>query len=203
MEENVKRMRVWALLLVAIGAACSNDSTGPKPGDTVGPTQLHIVRQDAAAPQLQAYAASFWAVKGTSRTLEIDYLGGEDFFRLDVPGDALLRRPDGSTIQQGDSVLISVEIDPSLMLFRFEPSGLVFDGAHPVRLRVDYSNADDDFDEDGDVDTDDDAIEGTWLSVWRQPASGTNWVRLASARDASLEDFEAELVQFSNYALAW
>ena len=196
-------MRRWGLLAAALMAAACNDSTGPKPGDTVGPTQLHIVRQGAAAPLLQAYSASFWAVRGTSRTLEIDYLGGEDFFRLDVPGDALLRRPDGSTIQQGDSVLISVEIDPSLMLFRFEPGGLVFDPAHPVRLRIDYSLADDDFDEDGDTDPDDDAIETVWLSVWRQASAGANWVRLASVRDASLEDFEAELVQFSNYALAW
>ena len=199
----MKRTRMSMMLVAAALVAACDDSTGPKPGDTVGPTQLHIVRQDAAAPALQAYAASFWAVRGTSRTLEIDYLGGEDFFRLDVPGDALLRRPDGSTIQPGDSVLITVEIDPSLMLFRFEPGGLVFDAAHPVRLRVDYSHADDDFDDDGDVDPDDDAIETTWLSVWRQPGAGANWTRLASVRDASLEDFEAELVQFSNYALAW
>jgi len=197
-------MTVWVMRLAAVAAlgACS-DTSGPKPGDTVGPAQLHIVRQDAAAPALQAYTASFWAVRGTSRTLEIDYVGGEDFFRLDVPGDALLRRPDGSTIQPGDSVLITVQIDATLLLARFEPAGLAFDPAHPVELRIDYTNGDDDLDEDGVVDPDDDAIEQTQLGLWRQAASGASWVRLGAVRDASLEDFRADLVQFSNYALGW
>jgi hypothetical protein len=198
-------MRGWVWLLaasIAVGA-CGSDTTGPQPGDTVGPNALHIARQAAAAPVLQAYSASFWAVRGQSRTLEIDYVDAEDFFRLDIPGDALLRRPDGSTILPGDSVLITVTIDSARVLFQFEPSGLVFDPNHPAKLRIDYGRADDDLDEDGDVDAGDDAIENTWLGVWRQGNTGANWVRLGTIHSSSLEEFEADLIGFSNYAMGW
>jgi len=203
----MKTLRLTAFLLGLMAwVACADDESLPT---VVGANQLTILRQAATAPPLEAYSASFWAVKGTSSTLEIDYAPtepngtGEDFFRLDVPSNALFIGPDGELLQQGDSVLISVTIDPILLLVRFEPSGLRFDPSDPARLRIDYAEADDDLNGDGRVDGLDEQIKDLRLALWRQSQTGAVWERLGSAHLKSLEEFEADLTRFSNYALGW
>lgn len=202
---NTLKVTVCLVGLMAC-AACGEDDGLPT---EVGPGELTILRQAATAPPLALYSASFWAVKGTSRTLEIDYApippnqSGEDFFRLDVPSNALFIGPDGELVQPGDSVLISVTIDPVLLLVRFEPSGLRFDPGEPARLRIDYAEADDDLNGDGRVDGQDEQLKDLRLALWRQAQAGAVWERIGSAHFKDLEEFEAELLRFSNYALGW
>lgn len=205
MGERLSTLGAIILLIWAAGSCGENGATGPV---TVAPGSLTILRQADPAPKLETYTASVWAVRGTSQTLEIDYVAppdgeGKDLFRLDIPGNSLLNRPDGTPFQEGDSVLITVTIDFELLLMEFQPSGLMFSESHPARLRIDYGEADDDLNGDGVVDAADEELKDRRLALWRQERSGTRWVRLGSAHLQELEEFEGDLTRFSNYALGW
>mgnify|MGYP003575301059 FL=1 len=183
-------------------------------GDNTGPggrpdAELTILRQDSLAPPLVAPQASVWAKVGDGRELHLNYQGatpadtGEEFLRFEIPGDALLRKPDGSAFQVGDSILITVTVlDSAHFAFQFEPSGLVFNPDHPARLRVRYFDANHDFDDDGDLDAADDAIEHV-LDLWRREAPGTLWFRVGSVKFEELDELDANILTFSEYAVAW
>jgi len=203
----MKMTRAMVLFLGMVAwAACGEDDGLPT---ELPPGQLTILKQSPAAAPLQAYSATLWAVKGTLRTLEIGYApripdeAGKDFFRLDVPTNALFMGPNGGLLQPGDSVLITVTIDPVLLLVRLDPSGLQFSPDDPVRLRIDYGEADDDLNGDGLVDGQDDQLKDLRLALWRQAQTGEVWERLGSEHFKDLEEFDAELLRFSNYAIGW
>jgi hypothetical protein len=183
-------------------------------GDNTGPggrpnAELHFVRQDSLAPPLVSNQASVWAKVGDGRELHLNYQGatpadtGQEFIRFEIPGDGLLRKPDGSAFQAGDSILITVTVlDSARFVFQFEPSGLVFNPDHPARLKVRYFDADHDFDDDGDLDAADDAIEHV-LDMWRREAPGTLWFRVGSVKFEELDELDANILMFSEYAVAW
>lgn len=194
-----------AAMLLAASAACS-DGTAP---DVVPDNSLNFVRQDPSAPPLVAVTDSFWAKVGDGRELKLYYQGataadsGEEFLRFEVPGDGLSRWPDGSLFQPGDSVLITVTVvDPLEFVFRFEPSGLEFSTQHPARMKVRYVNSDHDFDGDGDEDAVDDDIE-QHLDLWHQPEPGGSWRRVGAVRFSELDELDANIGSFSQYAVAW
>jgi hypothetical protein len=208
-SEPSKGAFVMRRLFVAVTAAlllgCS-ESSGP---GGVPSSQLHIVQQDTTAPPLVATRDSFWAKVGDGREIHFNYQGatpadtGEEFLRLEVPGDGLLRKPDGSAFQPGDSILITITIDdPSHFLFRFEPAGLQFSSEHPARLKVRYFDANHDFNEDGVEDEADSTIEHT-LDVWRREGPAADWFRIGSVKFEELDEISANLLAFSEYAIAW
>jgi hypothetical protein len=195
---------VSVLALLAL-AACSDSSgpPGPQPED-----ELVFLRAAGNAPPLQATTVGFWAVAGDNREVRIDYVGygpyaGDECLRFKVPGNGLLRRPDGSRIREGDSVFIRVTIDDvSLFKFRFEPEGLQFDPDHPAELRVSFKWAElDDVDGDGDED-DDDQFVAQNFAVWHQARAGQDWRRLGTVKELDLEEVRADITSFSQYALA-
>ena len=160
----------------------------------------------ASAPELQTRDTSFWAVKGDGRQLVLHYVpeeageDGETFMEFEVPGDALLRRPDGTSFAEDDSVLITLRVDDAgKFLFTFEPSGLVFDPDHPASLDVRYGDSDGDGD--GDDDEDDDALREN-LAMWRQDDQTDLWVKVATAKVEESESVEAKVLGFSRFALA-
>lgn len=195
---------LFALLLVA-GLACE-DGTSPT---ELPEEQLNFVRQDALAPPLLAVRDSFWAKVGDDRDLKLYYQGtvpgdsGEEFLRFEVPGDGLFRRPDGSLIGVGDSILITVTVvDPERFVFQFEPAGLQFSTDHPARLKVRYLYGDQDFDSDGDEDEVDVEIE-QHLDLWHQAEAGGTWRRVGAVKFSELDEIEANIGSFSQYAVAW
>lgn len=197
--------RVLVALTGAVLLACS-DSAGPT---TVPDAALHIIRQAATAPALAATQASFWAKVGEGRELRLPYKGrtptdsGEEFLRFEVPGDGLLRKPDGSAFQAGDSILITITIvDSSRFLFRFEPSGLQFNPAQPARLKVYYYEANPDFNGDGIVNAADTTIEHQ-LDVWGRESASGPWFQNGSVKFEELEEIDANLLSFTEYAIAW
>lgn len=197
--------RLFVALTAAALLGCTS-STGPT---GVPNAQLHIVQQDTLAPPLVATRDSFWAKVGDGRELHFKYQGvnpadtGEEFMRLEVPGDALLRKPDGSAFQLGDSILITVTIDdPTRFSFHFEPAGLQFSPDHPARLKVEYVHADHDFNEDGVVNAADSAIAHV-LDVWRRGTPSADWFRIGSVKFEELEEIDANITSFSEYAIAW
>lgn len=127
---------------------------------------------------------------------------GQEFLEFEVDEDALLRRPDGTSFQPGDTITIRITVPGDAFIFHFEPSGLVFNPNRPAELKISYGDADDDFDDDGDVDDDDQAFESD-LTIWRQQVLGGDWQRLgASVHSVELDEIEIDVEHFTGFALA-
>jgi hypothetical protein len=202
--------RLWSVLgtlILAALSACSSDGSAP----TATPEpELSFVEHDPLAPRLYNPRDSMWAVVGDGRELKLYYRDpqnptdyGEELLRLEVPGDGLYRRPDGTPFGPRDSILITVAVvDSTRLLFEFAPAGLRFNPDHPARLRVRYVAADHDFDDDGSLDPDDDAIE-TLLDLWRQPALDGPWFKLGGVKFEELDEIDVNILGFSRFAVAW
>jgi hypothetical protein len=158
-------------------------------------------------PPLETYEIAFWAVSGETATANIDYLTESNeaapFLAITVPANGLDRRPDGTSIAAGDSVLITISIDATQMLVRFSPSGLVFNPSAPAQLELVYSGAQGDLDGDGDVDADDSVIEQTELGLWFQQDVGDLWYSITSLHEPANEWFKTNLYHFSGYVVSW
>ncbi|MGH7444754.1 MAG: hypothetical protein ACREKM_07760, partial [Longimicrobiales bacterium] len=138
-------------VLVALGLATGCADTSGPPDEIVDTEDLQFVRFDSVALAAAEKQGSVWAVKGQSRELVLRYAPepgeseGEEFLEFDIPGDALLRAPDGTLYQQDDSVLITVQVDDAgRFLFTFSPAGLTFDPDDAPELEVTYRRADPD-----------------------------------------------------------
>jgi hypothetical protein len=188
-----------------VAASCS-DGSGPNDGKP--PSDLNVVHVASTSAPLFNPVDSFYARRGEDREVRIyfqDDVGGagEEYLRLRIDAPTLLALPDGSPILPGDSVLVHVRgVDPTQMLFELEPTGLKFNPLVPAQLKIHYDHADGDLNDDGSVNGEDDAIEGT-LAIWRQEQPGDPFVRLGSVVSADLDEAEAELTGFSRYALAY
>ena len=123
--------------------------------------------------------------------------------RLRVDAGSLYKRPDGTLFQVGDSMLITVTVvDPQQIYFDFQPSGLTFNPAVPAQLKIEYAETGGDLDDDGDVDSDDDAIEQV-IDLWRQEQAGQDFVKLGAVKIEELDEIEADILGFTRYAIAY
>ena len=195
-----------AVLAVAFLTTGCADSVGPPMRPPAG---LNIIPLPAGHANLYNPRVSFDAVKGQDVEANIyfdDGLGGQgdEYLRFRVRPRSLLRRPDGTLIQNGESVRITITVvNPDSILFNFQPAGLQFDPNDPADLKIDYGETGDDLDDDGDVDPQDAQIEGE-ISIWRQPTPGAQYIRLQPrSHDQSLDEIEADVLGFSRFALAY
>jgi hypothetical protein len=197
MENEMKR---WCWLLgLAMLAACSDNGTDPDDG-VVPDAELQFLRFENANA-VTVRQASFWAVAGQGRKLEIDYANGEEFLEFEVRDKALLRRPNGTLFLPGDSILITVTLDASnRFIVHFEPSGLLFNPLDPAHLEINYKQADRDIDEDGDEDDHDRVLEAQ-LRFWQQERIGLPWTALTTLRIDD-DDLETNLTSFTGFAMA-
>lgn len=189
----------WLLLgTLLLGAAC--DSTSGPNDDSVPENQLTFLRFESDAV-ITIRQASFWVRHGEGRELKMQYADGEDFLKLKVGGNSLLRKPNGALFQPGDSVRIDVQIDPAnRVIVYFEPSGLVFNPAAPAELEINYRLADRDIDDDGDEDDDDAALEAA-LRVWKQEQPGLPWLPQATFRIDD-DEVRATILSFTGFSMA-
>ena len=193
-------------LLAAAGWACNDGSGPPMP---VPSSRLHFVLQDSTAPALLADRGSFYAKVGEDRRLELFYQGGtpgdtgEAFLRFEVRGNSLVKHPDGSPFQPGDSILISVSVgDPTRFEFTFAPAGLQFNPTDPAQLHIEYNHSNHDFNGDGKHDAQDDVTE-TKLNVWRREPPDTLWTQIGAVKNEEFDEIEAAILSFTQYAVAW
>lgn len=197
-----KQTGILLMLCALVLGACDDD----EPTIEERPeSELSFVRFDMANFPPAQREASVWAVQGQERQLTLRFEsqepnGGDAFLELDIPADALLNSPEGRPYEQGDSVEITVQLDPDgRFLFIFGPDGLEFDPASAPVLRLSYEQAAGDLDGDGDVDEDDEALRAQ-LRIWQQEQPGELWRALESDRlDGSVE---AEIRSFTGFALA-
>ena len=200
------RRLLFMFVMVVMAAACSNSSgpSVPAPRAT-----LNFVRQDSSYKPLLSTQGVFYAKVGQDRLVRLVYQGsaptdsGAEFLRFEVPGDGLYRKPDGTPFTPGDSILITVTVvDPKRFNFDFQPSGLQFNPNDPARLKVEYHYADPDYDGDGTVDSSDANIAAI-LSLWRREPPDSLWFQMAAVKSVELQEFDAAVLQFSQYAVAW
>jgi hypothetical protein len=197
-------LRCLLLFPLAVLPACDDPSGGdggPVPGE-----RLVFLRPAPDAPHLATYQASVLVTKGENAEIRIPYeplpgqSQGEECLRFRVDGDALLARPDGRIMRDGDTVTITIRVvDAGYFNFEFQPAGLRFNRDDPAELRVNYEFAHPDYNGDGEVDGDDDDFEFGW---WRQEMPGQDWERIGSVRLHDQAEVRAEITGFTRYALA-
>ncbi len=196
-----------SLLALAVTALACSDSTGPvtRPDDA-----LHFVTAAPGAPVIANPVVTFWAHNDRDNEARISYLitsGGEtedeDLLDFRIPAGSLARYPDGTPFGAQDSVLITITvIDAQHLVTAFSPAGLAFSTSTPARLRYHLGETDDDLNDDGAVDGTDAELE-TQLRIWRQEAVGEPWAQLSSHVELSLDEIEADITGFTNYAVAY
>lgn len=198
-----------AFALTGAIAGCNSDSSTAAESDIRQADAMHFLRPSITTPPLSSTTVSFYAKRGEDREAFMYYQpkpGTSDstlFMRFKVPGASLDRRPDGTAIQMGDSVRITISVaDPSRLILDFQPSGLTFAATTPAELKIDFGEASHDLDGDGDVDAEDVTHE-LQLSIWKQESAGLPWIRLSSFVDFSSDKVEAKLVSFTGYAISY
>ena len=198
----MKRKATFAALAVLVACSTTDGPLNPVPA-----AQLHFVQQDSVY-HLLSDSASFYAKVGEDRRVELFYRGyssdtGEAFLQFEVHAASLLKRPDGSAFQPGDSILITVTVpDTNTFDFVFSPAGLQFNPADPARLHIEYNYSNHDFNGDGHHDTEDDRAQSL-LNVWRREPPDTLWTRQGATNTQEFEELEAAILSFSHYAVAW
>jgi hypothetical protein len=182
------------------------DPSGPV-DDRRGEDELTFVRFTAASPPAVTQA-SMWAVHGQERTLTIRYAeqpaSEPPLLEFQVAAQSLLARPDGTLFLPGDSVQITVNVDPQgRFLFDFQPSGLVFSSAFPARLRINDDRADPDLNRDGVVNQEDATIAAR-LRIWQQEAPGLAFLAIPTIRIQLLGTglLEGRVTHFTGFAMA-
>ena len=160
--------------------------------------------------ELTTYQVSFWAVKGEDRSVQINYITKTEagylvapYLLFEVPAGALDEGPNEEEYETGDSVKITITVDPQTMVAHYSPSGLQFDENDPALLTKWYTGADDDFNDDGVVDATDAYIEANLLGIWTQQSAGDPWYKLSALHSMAERWFKADIKHFSGYAVSW
>jgi len=174
-----------------------------------GSSEPHFLETAEGAPTIANPVISFWAKKGVKKEVQMVYhreSGGRDsipFFSLRLRERSLWRRPDGTTIANGDSVLITLTlVDAERGIVDCQPSGLRFADGDPARVKISFHHDDDDLNHDGVVNGTDAAITKT-LQIWRKESVSEPWLSMKSRVADGPDEVEADINGFTGYAIAW
>ncbi len=150
------------------------------------------------------FSVSFYAIRGEEREINVELnteTGTIKFLELEITEPTY--RPDGSQIAWGDSVLITVTIDPTNLAIDLQPSGIQFGNNYPTELELSYKAAGLDLNADGAVNYTDKYIENNLLGIWMQEQVGDPWEFIPGDHNADAKEFEVFLDHFSGYAVSW
>ncbi len=152
---------------------------------------------------LNTYSVSFWAVRGESRSVQINYASAIDtlthpFMQLTVTDPTTV--PGLGALAVGDSVYITVNIDTTKIGLSLEPTGLQF--GERAQLQIWYGGAGGDLNGDGVVDSLDTNIEHQLMGLAYREASTDPWWRVPVSQSLTEHSFTSALPHFSDYAIA-
>jgi hypothetical protein len=153
---------------------------------------------------LDRYTASFWAVRGQPRAVQINYRSftgdtSSPFLQFTNVDPAYV--PGVGALAPGDSVLITVAVDSVNIKVTFEPTGLLFDT--PAQLLISYGGAGGDLNGDGVVDQTDAYIEAQLLGMWYREGTDALWSKIDASQSIDTKSFTVALYHFSEYAVSW
>ena len=205
----MRRLIGLGMVAAAVVLAGCSDSTDPgdDDDDVVPTSELTFARLESGV-NVPTRDTSFVVTAGEEFQIELltdpeaGEEDGEEFFEFELEEESLLRRPDGTPFQPGDTITITITVPGNEYAFFFEPSGLVFNPNRPAEMKISYIDADDDFDDDGDTDDDDVAFEGD-LSIWRQNVLNGPWENIgATIHSIETDEIEFDVEHFTGFALA-
>jgi len=152
---------------------------------------------------LDQYQVSFWAVRGESRSVQINYSSSIDsethpFLLLTTTDPQFV--PGVGELAVGDSVLITVSVDTSKIGVILEPSGLQF--GEPAHLKIWYGGAGGDLNGDGVADSSDSVIEAKLLGLWYREDDSAAWEKLGASQSLDDQSFTYALPHFCEYEIA-
>ena len=198
--------RLAVLAAVTAIWACS-DSTGAN--EKRNESDLGFLYTAPGAPPLVRTTDSFWAVRGEERELRLAHrprtgmADSTDFLRLRIRAGSLVSLPGGVPLAVGDSLLITINVvDAGRVMVELQPAGLQFAPGEPAELEMFYREADQDYNNDGTVDSGDAAIEQR-LRIWRQGKPGEQWIEVGGSLSVDSDAVTADLNGFSRYAVAY
>lgn len=193
-----------AILVTAL-AGCQESSGPLSVPEVEGPRlgaagSVPILEQSSSAAPLETYRVSFWAYRGKSTDVTVGYQGGAPFLRFWVPKEALLGGADGRPLIKGDSVYLTLTIDPVYFQVDFQPSGVKFSVKAPAVVTFWYANANRDLSGNGVVDGNDQHRLEQLAIHYIASGAGS---RLPSKNDKEAQTVSAPLLHFSQYAVSW
>ncbi len=153
----------------------------------------------ASSDATASTTVTFYAKQGEDRMGEIFTDGssggnGDRIVRLRVKKDAQIVLPNGTKLEKGDSVLITMHvIDQTTLATDFQPSGLKFNGKQTAILTIYY----------GHTNAATTPSLESQLAIWVQEVTGGVWKKLASTVSTTLDEVQAAIPGFSNYVIAY
>ena len=152
---------------------------------------------------LERYSAGFWAVRGETRSIRINYQdaqGGTDspFLELTITDPVFV--PGVGDLAMGDSVYVTVAVDTNRLGVSLEPTGTQF--GTPSHLQIWYGGANGDLNADGMVDSVDAYVENQLLGLWYSEA-GSDFHPVPAVQSLNDKSFSSEIPHFSVWVLAW
>lgn len=202
-SNNVSRILTGAAILALV--SCT-DATGP---EVRAESDLHLLRVSSSWPSLAATQVSFFAVKGKTAGADLWYhaapgqIDSLKFVEFRMGPSSLDRRPDGTAIATGDSVLITLTVaDPTHLVITYQPSGLTFSLNDQPTFRMFWVACGDDLNYDGKVDAADTALVQRF-SIWRQESAGQPWLKLPSVVVPNVKEVDTQLSGFTGYAISY
>jgi hypothetical protein len=172
-----------------------------------GNTSIQPSRSGAMAMtpplSLDQYDVSFWAVRGQSRSVQINYKSSIDstvhpFLVLTTTDPRYV--PGVGDLAVGDSVLVTVRIDTTKIGVSLEPTGLQF--GDTAIMQIWYAGAGGDLNGDGVVDSLDAKIEAQLLGLWYREGDAASWTQLPATQSLLDKAFTYGLRHFSEYDVA-
>jgi hypothetical protein len=198
----------WLLILGLAGCGSNGLVDSDPPGTTRPEDELNIIELPANHPPFFETSVSFWAKVGESAKGTIYFQDdhgdrGDKFAELKLDDGSLVALGDGTPLEPGDSVLITMSVsDQSRFLVQMLPSGLKFSPQHPAELKLEYDKSDGDFDRNGKHDDDDDEIERK-LSIWVQETPSDPFLKVGTVKTDGARELKASLLSFSRFAIAY
>jgi hypothetical protein len=152
---------------------------------------------------LDQYQVSFWAVRGESRSVQINYSSSIDtnthpFLQFTATDPQFV--PGVGELAVGDSVLITISVDTTKIGVRLEPSGMQF--GEPAQLKLFYGGASGDLNGDGVADSTDAKVEAQLLGLWYREYQNEDWTKLGASQSLDEKSFTYALPHFCEYAIA-
>jgi len=152
---------------------------------------------------LEQYTVSFWAVRGESRSIRINYsstIDNDSHPFLELTTTDPVFAPEIGEIAMGDSVLITVSVDTSKIGVKFEPTGLQFGTAS--QLKIYYGGASGDLNGDGVANEADAQLEQQMLGLWYREYNNDDWSQVPASQSTGEKSFTYALPHFCEYAVA-